>query len=88
MVTAIVATTAKEREKVDKYLRKAKSVGTKGYGFMDDPEDARKVLFRYDKMFRYLSAPSSISFLRWNMMKMSIRSAIDHQRTEHANVSQ
>lgn len=50
MVTAVVAATGKEREKVDKYLRKAKSVGTKGYGFMDDPDDARKVLFQYDKM--------------------------------------
>jgi hypothetical protein len=50
MVGAIVATTGKVRDKVENYLSKAKSVGTKGYGFIKDPNDGRKVLFRYDQM--------------------------------------
>jgi hypothetical protein len=50
MVNAAVAVIGKDREKYTQYLWKAKSAGTKGYGFLKDPDDGRKVLFQYDKM--------------------------------------
>ena len=34
----------------ENYLRKAKSTGTKGYGFINDPEDKRKVLIEYEAL--------------------------------------
>ncbi len=34
----------------DKYIRKAKSVGTKCWEFLDDPDDKRKVLIRFDTL--------------------------------------
>ena len=40
----------KSRENVELYLRKAKSVGTKCWHFINDPADKRKVLVGYDEL--------------------------------------
>ena len=50
MVTAIVAATQKEKEKVELYLRKAKSTGTKCWEFAEDPADRRRVLIKYETL--------------------------------------
>ncbi|THU36898.1 hypothetical protein FAM09_18215 [Niastella caeni] len=50
MVQAIVNATGKEKEKVEVYLRKAKSTGTKCWAFMNDPDDRRKVLIKYENL--------------------------------------
>src|SRR5438270_7756043 len=48
MVAAIVSATGRDKEKVEIYLRKAKSTGTRCWAFMDDPNDRRRVLIRYE----------------------------------------
>jgi hypothetical protein len=48
MVAAIVSATGKQKEKVEIYLRKAKSTGTKCWAFIDDPNDRRRVLIQYE----------------------------------------
>lgn len=50
MVEARALATGLSREKCDSYLRKAKSIGTNGYGFIDDPADLRKVLLVWRDM--------------------------------------
>jgi hypothetical protein len=50
MVQAIVNATGKEKEKVEVYLRKAKSTGTKCWSFINDPDDRRRVLIKYEDL--------------------------------------
>jgi hypothetical protein len=50
MVNAIAHATGKEKEKVESYLRKAKSTGTKCWAFLDDPDDRRRVLVQYEAL--------------------------------------
>ena len=50
MVQAIVCATGREKEKVEVYLRKAKSTGTKCWTFINDPDDRRRVLVRYEDL--------------------------------------
>jgi hypothetical protein len=50
MVDAIVLSTQKEKEKVEVYLRKAKSTGTKCWTFINDPDDRRRVLVQYEAL--------------------------------------
>jgi hypothetical protein len=50
MVHAIANATGKEKEKVEVYLRKAKSTGTKCWTFLNDPDDRRRVLVQYEAL--------------------------------------
>lgn len=50
MAACIVEATGKSREKVEIYLRKAKSTGTKCWAFIDDPADRRRVLVCYETL--------------------------------------
>ncbi|OQP45882.1 hypothetical protein A4H97_32085 [Niastella yeongjuensis] len=50
MVNAIANATGKEQEKVELYLRKAKSTGTKCWTFLNDPDDRRRVLVQYEAL--------------------------------------
>ncbi len=50
MVKAMSSNTGKAAEKVEIYLRKAKSTGTKCWSFMDDPADRRRVLIKFETL--------------------------------------
>ena len=50
MVDCLMLQGDKRRENVEIYLRKAKSTGTKCWEFIDDPNDKRKVLVKYEAL--------------------------------------
>lgn len=50
MVSCIVESTHRPFEKVEKYIRKAKSTQTKCWSFLDDPQDKRRVLIGYEDL--------------------------------------